>query len=232
MTSLPGDEEVIVDQEATAEEESSEKKKKLVSDIESGNIEAGHGAEGDYAISKNVAEDEENNEDVVDEAPLEVDSSDDSLPEIEEVDNVEDFTKPTDSIPEKKISVSIEHLRKKMEEELEEEFSPEEILEETIEEGAEEKKKQLASDIASGNVASGEGGDGDYAISKKVVEEEGEDDIDEFSPVVEDIEDFSPEVEDVNDVEEFAKPTDSIPEKKISVSIEHLRKKMSDDKDN
>ena len=103
--------------EATAEEESSEKKKKLVSDIESGNIEAGHGAEGDYAISKNVAEEEENNEDVVDEAPLEVDSSGDSSPTIEEVDNVEDFTKPTDSIPEKKISVSIEHLRKKMEEE-------------------------------------------------------------------------------------------------------------------
>ena len=103
--------------EATAEEESSEKKKKLVSDIESGNVEAGHGAEGDYAISKNVAEEEENNEDVVDEAPLEVDSSGDSSPTIEEVDNVEDFTKPTDSIPEKKISVSIEHLRKKMEEE-------------------------------------------------------------------------------------------------------------------
>jgi len=53
----------------------------------------------------------------IDEAPLEVDSSGDSSPTIEEVDNVEDFTKPTDSIPEKKISVSIEHLRKKMEEE-------------------------------------------------------------------------------------------------------------------
>ena len=119
-----------------------------------------------------------------------------------------------------------------MEEELEEATAPEEILDETIEEGAEEKRKQLTSDIASGNVASGEGGDGDYAISKKVVEEDGEDDIEDFSPEVEDIEDFSPEVEDVDEVEEFAEPTDSIPEKKISVSIEHLRKKMSDDKDN
>ena len=33
---------------------------------------------------------------------------------IEDIDEVEEFTKPTDSIPEKSISVSIEHLRKKM----------------------------------------------------------------------------------------------------------------------
>ena len=33
---------------------------------------------------------------------------------------------------------------------------------------------------------------------------------------------------EVEDVEEFEKPTDSIPEEKISVSIEQLRKKMSD----
>ena len=46
------------------------------------------------------------------------------------------------------------------------------------------------------------------------------------------MEDFSPEVEDVEDVEDFTKPTDSIPEEKISVSIEHLRKKMADDKEN
>ncbi len=118
-----------------------------------------------------------------------------------------------------------------MEQEPEEEMSPEELLEETIDEGAEEKRKQLASDIASGNVASGEGGEGDYAISKKVVEED-EDDVDVFSPEVEDIDDFSADVEDVDEVGEFTKPTDSIPEKKISVSIEHLRKKMSDDKEN
>ena len=121
-----------------------------------------------------------------------------------------------------------------MEQEPEEEMSPEELLEETIDEGAEEKRKQLASDIASGNVASGESGEGDYAISKKVVEddEEDEDDVDVFSPEVEDIADFSADVEDVDEVGEFTKPTDSIPEKKISVSIEHLRKKMSDDKEN
>ena len=43
-----------------------------------------------------------------------------------------------------------------------------------------------------------------------------------------------PEEEDmgVEDVEEFEKPTDSIPDKKISVSIEHLRKKMTDNKEN
>ena len=119
-----------------------------------------------------------------------------------------------------------------MEQEPEEELTPEEILDESIEEGAEEKRKQLASDIESGNVASGEGGEGDYAISKKVAEEEEEEEPDEFSPDVEDIEDFSPEVEDIEEVEEFTQPTDSIPEKSISVSIEHLRKKMSDDKEN
>ena len=119
-----------------------------------------------------------------------------------------------------------------MEQEPEEELTPEEALDETIEEGAEEKRKQLASDIASGNVASGEGGEGDYAISKKVAEEEENEDVDDFSPAVEDMDEFSAEVEDIDEVEEFTKPTDSIPEKSISVSIEHLRKKMSDDKEN
>ena len=66
---------------------------------------------------------------------------------------------------------------------------------------------------------------------EKVVEDD-EDDVNEFSPEVEDIEDFSADVEDVEEVEDFTKPTDSIPEKKISVSIEHLRKKMTDDKEN
>ena len=38
--------------------------------------------------------------------------------------------------------------------------------------------------------------------------------------------------EEVEEVEEFTQVTDSIPEKKVSVSIEQLRKKMSDDKEN
>ena len=38
--------------------------------------------------------------------------------------------------------------------------------------------------------------------------------------------------EEVEEVEEFTQATDSIPEKKVSVSIEKLRKKMSDDKEN
>jgi len=120
-----------------------------------------------------------------------------------------------------------------MEQEPDEEMSSEEILDETIEEGAEEKRKQLASDISSENIESGNGGEGDYAISKKVVEDEEDvNDVDEFSPDLEDIEDFSPEVEDVDEVEEFTKTTDTIPEKSISVSIEQLRKKMEEDKEN
>ena len=37
---------------------------------------------------------------------------------------------------------------------------------------------------------------------------------------------------EVEEVEEFTQATDSIPEKKVSVSIEQLRKKMTDDKEN
>ena len=118
-----------------------------------------------------------------------------------------------------------------MEEEPEEELSSEELLEEISEEAADEKRRKLVSDIESGNIASGEGGNGDYAISKNINEEE-DSVVDEVSSDIETMEDFSPEVEDVEDVEDFTKPTDSIPEKKISVSIEHLRKKMADDKEN
>ena len=46
---------------------------------------------------------------------------------------------------------------------------------------------------------------------------------------IEVVDDFEEEVEEV---EEFTQATDSIPEKKVSVSIEQLRKKMSDDKEN
>jgi len=119
--------------------------------------------------------------------------------------------------------------------ESEEELSPEEVLEELAEDASSEKRSKLAEDIESGNVPVGQGGDGDYAISKNVAEE----DIEDVSSDVEELEDFSSEVEvvdeissEVEEVEEFTQATDSIPEKKVSVSIEQLRKKMSDEKDN
>ena len=119
--------------------------------------------------------------------------------------------------------------------ESEEELSPEEVLEELADDASSEKRSKLAEDIESGNVPVGQGGDGDYAISKNVAEEDFED----VSSDVEELEDFSSEVEvvdeissEVEEVEEFTQATDSIPEKKVSVSIEQLRKKMSDDKEN
>ena len=116
----------------------------------------------------------------------------------------------------------------------EEEISPEEILEDIAEEASSEKRAQLAADIEGGMVPEGQGGEGDYAISKNIAEEDAESDISEVevsnsSSDIEVVDDFSSEIEEV---EEFEKPTDSIPEKKISVSIEHLRKKMTDDKEN
>ena len=116
----------------------------------------------------------------------------------------------------------------------EEEISPEEILEDIAEEASSEKRAQLAADIEGGMVPEGQGGEGDYAISKNIAEEDAESDISEVevsnsSSDIEVVDDFSSEIEEV---EEFEKPTDSIPEKKISVSIEHLRKKMADDKEN
>ena len=118
--------------------------------------------------------------------------------------------------------------------ESDEEISPEEILEEVAEEASSEKRAQLVADIEGGNVPEGQGGEGDYAISKNISEEDEVSDISEVeisdSPSdIEVVDDFSSEVEDV---EEFEKPTDSIPDKKISVSIEHLRKKMTDNKEN
>jgi len=124
------------------------------------------------------------------------------------------------------------------------ELSTEEVLDVLGEEGSSEKREQLISEIEDGVVPTGQGGEGDYAISKPVSSDEDStvdsvlvDDIDNvsstsdveaFSPVVEDIEELS---SDVEEVEEFSQPTDSIPDKKISVSIEQLRKKISDDKD-
>ena len=67
----------------------------------------------------------------------------------------------------------------------------------------------------------------------------GEGETDEIQPDSEGIESDVSEVEvvddfseDVEEIEEFKQATDSIPEKKISVSIEQLRKKMGDDKEN
>ena len=118
--------------------------------------------------------------------------------------------------------------------ESDEEVSPEEILEDIAEEASSEKRAQLAADIEGGGVPEGQGGEGDYAISKNISEEGEESDMSdvEVSDLPSDIEvvdDFSSEIEEV---EEFGKPTDSIPEKKISVSIEQLRKKMSDESEN
>jgi len=116
------------------------------------------------------------------------------------------------------------------------EMSTEEVLEVIGEEGSSEKREQLISEIEEGEVPSGQGGDGDYAISKPVSESEDsiEDvspvtDVGDFTPVVEDVENFN---SDVVDIEEFSQTTDSIPDRKVSVSIEQLRKKMNDDKDN
>ena len=98
-----------------ADEASSEKREQLVEDIESGNIAAGHGVEGDYAISKNIGSEEDEDSssevEVVDDFGSDIEVVDDFSSDVEEV---EEFSQATDSIPEKKISVSIEQLRKKM----------------------------------------------------------------------------------------------------------------------
>ena len=103
------------------------------------------------------------------------------------------------------------------------------------EEGSDEKRKQLASDIESGSITSGEGGEGDYAISKNITDE-GDDsiDIEKVSSDIEPIEEFSA---DVGEIDESEPDSQEIPsdapseEKKISVSIERLRK-MVDKKEN
>ncbi len=114
------DEEVSPEEilEDIAEEASSEKRAQLAADIEGGGVPEGQG-EGDYAISKNISEEGEESdmsEVEVSDLPSDIEVVDDFSSEIEEV---EEFGKPTDSIPEKKISVSIEQLRKKMSDESE-----------------------------------------------------------------------------------------------------------------
>jgi len=111
------------------------------------------------------------------------------------------------------------------------EMSTDEVLEALGEEGGSEKRDQLISDIDEGVVPAGKGGEGDYAISKPVSESDDStvDVMDNVSPVVENGEDFNSVVEVVED---YSQPTDSIPDRQVSVSIEQLRKKMSEDKDN
>tara|TARA_B100000214_G_scaffold77703_1_gene52438 strand:+ start:2125 stop:4221 length:2097 start_codon:yes stop_codon:yes gene_type:complete len=118
--------------------------------------------------------------------------------------------------------------------EFDEELSPEEILEEVAEEASTEKRAKLAEDIEEGVISPGSGGDGDYAISKNIAEETEVQDstidsLDEVSSKVEEVEEFGA---DVVEIEEFSQGAESIPEKKVSVSIEELRKKMSEDKEN
>ncbi len=118
--------------------------------------------------------------------------------------------------------------------EADEMLSPEEILEEVTEEASADKRAKLLEDIEEGTISSGEGGDGDYAISKNIAEETDEadsevDSLDNVSPGIEVVEEFG---SDVEEVEEFTQAAESIPEKKVSVSIEELRKKMSEDKEN
>ena len=52
--------------------------------------------------------------------------------------------------------------------------SPEELLDDIAEDASSEKRAQLVEDIESGNVAVGQGGDGDYAISKNIAEDDSE----------------------------------------------------------
>ncbi|MEO2180202.1 MAG: hypothetical protein ABGW86_02860, partial [Candidatus Poseidoniia archaeon] len=63
--------------------------------------------------------------------------------------------------------------------ESDEEVSPEEILEDIAEEASSEKRAQLAADIEGGGVPEGQGGEGDYAISKNISEEGEESDMSE-----------------------------------------------------
>ncbi len=117
--------------------------------------------------------------------------------------------------------------------EVEEELSPEELLEEIVDDASSEKRMQLAEDIESGDIAVGQGSDGDYAISKNIGEEDvAESAVEVFDDDSSDIEDVGDFNEEVEEVEEFTQGAESIPEKKISVSVEQLRKKMSDDKEN
>ena len=117
----------------------------------------------------------------------------------------------------------------------EDNLSPEEMLDELADDASSEKRERLVEDIESGSIAAGEGGDGNYAISKNVAEDDLDDSdlevevMDDSSIDIEEVDDFS---SDVEEIEDFTQTTDSIPDKKVSVSIEQLRKKMEEDKEN
>ena len=113
------EEEEEIDLDTIAEEASQVKKDRLLEDIEEGNLEQAVDGAGGYSISKDVAEneDEETSEGIDDsnELPNNVFEEDSQAPEppipmgADSLDNTE---KP----PEKKISLSIEKLRKMVDE--------------------------------------------------------------------------------------------------------------------
>jgi len=110
----------VEDIDAIGEEASEEKRDKLIEDINEGNLVEASGQEGGYSISKDIAEDEEESSDEGDDSetvgdnefPSEVfeDSSEDTP--TDSLDKIETVEKP----PERKISLSIEKLRKMVDE--------------------------------------------------------------------------------------------------------------------
>ena len=115
------EEEDEVDLETIAEEESQVKKDKLLLDIEEGNLEEATDQAGGYSISKDIAEDEEKDGEEAGES-----ESTNEFPEniLEETTTVPEPPSVVDAMvcdnsdkpPEKKISLSIEKLRKMVDE--------------------------------------------------------------------------------------------------------------------
>ena len=109
-----------VDLDTIVEEASQSKKDRLLEDIEEGNLEQATEVAGGYSISKDVAEDESDNEepnlkDESNEFPESVFETDSQPPEQPlpmDRDGLDNLEKP----PEKKISLSIEKLRKMVDE--------------------------------------------------------------------------------------------------------------------
>ena len=109
-----------VDLDTIVEEASQSKKDRLLEDIEEGNLEQATEVAGGYSISKDVAEDESDNEepnlkDESNEFPESVFETDSQPPEQPlpmDGDGSDNVEKP----PEKKISLSIEKLRKMVDE--------------------------------------------------------------------------------------------------------------------
>ena len=113
------EEDEEIDLDTIAEEASQVKKDKLLEDIEEGNLEQAVDGAGGYSISKDVAEDdnEEESESIDDsnEFPNSVFDEESQAPEPPipmDTDSLDSAEKP----PEKKISLSIEKLRKMVDE--------------------------------------------------------------------------------------------------------------------